>query len=140
VLGSAEKLLSALDNPSNKDFDQSVNLLAEMPADKVGALSEEYREKIRRLVSNKSADARLAAVRALGKARSLDNVDTLIYALTDPDPLVVREAHEGLLRTARSPTMFHLPENPTPEDCRMAIEKWKAWYRAIRPNANLDFQ
>jgi hypothetical protein len=140
VLGSAEKLLAALDNPKGKDFDESVNLLADMPAENVGALPEEYRARIRSLVGAKSADARLAAVKALGKARSLDNVDALIYALTDPDPLVVREAHEALLRTARSPTMIRLPDNPTPEDVRSLIDKWKAWYRAIRPNANLDFQ
>ena len=140
VLGSAEKLIAALDNPNSKDFDQSLNQLADMPADEAGALPEEFRERIRSLVRAKSADARLAAVRSLGKSRSLDNVDALIYALTDPDPAVVRAANDGLLRISRSPSLVQLPEEFTDEDRRLVIEKWKAWYRAIRPNANLDFQ
>ena len=66
-------------------------------------LTAKYGDKIRQLVGNKSPEARLAAVKALGKTRDLDNVETLIYALTDPDPRVVRAANEGLLRIRRVP-------------------------------------
>ena len=97
------------------------------------------RSKIRRLVSNKSPAARLAAVRALGKTRDLDNADVLIYALTDPDADVVRAANEGLLRISRSPLLVQLPDDFTDDDRRAVIEKWKAWYRAIRPKADVDF-
>ena len=64
----------------------------------------------------------MAAVRALGKTRDLDNVRVLIYALTDPDREVVRAANEGLLRISRSPSLVRLPDNPTDED-RRAVDR-----------------
>ena len=139
LLGPAEKLLAALKNDSDVgNLDETVELLAGLPTDKAKVLSSKYGEKIRSLVGNASPKARLAAVRALGKVRDLDNVGVLLYALTDPDPAVVREANESLLRISRSPSMIRLPENITEEDRRLTIEKWKTWYRAIRPNANLE--
>lgn len=138
LLGPAEKLLAALETSEAQDFDGTVDLLADLPADKIEALASRQGEIIRRLVKNQSPEARLAAVRVLGKVRSLDNVEALIYALSDPDPFVVRAANESLLRISRNPTMVSLPEEPTAEDCRSAAEKWKAWYRTIRPNACLE--
>ena len=86
----------------------------------------------------KSPEARLAAVSTLGKApRDLDNVETLIYALTDPDPRVVRAADEGLMRIRRVTTGSTLPENFTEEDRRLFVERWKAWYQAIRPGVDM---
>ena len=75
----------------------------------------------------------------MGKTRDLDNADVLIYALTDPEQGVVRAANEGLLRISRSPSLVQLPDEFTDEDRRVVIEKWKAWYRAIRPKADVDF-
>ena len=96
----------------------SVDLLAELPSDTLESLSAKHKEQIRRLVSNKSPAARLAAVRALGKTRDLDNAEVLIYALTDPDQGVVRAANEGLLRISRSPSLVQLPDEFTDEDRR----------------------
>jgi hypothetical protein len=30
---------------------------------------------------------------------------------------------------------FDLPDRPTPRQAAVAAEKWKAWYRTIRPDA-----
>ena len=79
-----------LENPDGRDFDNSVERLAQLPSDQVESLAAKYGDKIRKLVGSKSPEARLAAVQALAKARDLDNVETLIYALTDPDYRVVR--------------------------------------------------
>ena len=138
LLGPAEKLLAALENPEDQDIDETIEVLAELPSEKVQMLSKKYGEKIRRLVGNKSPETRLAAVRALGKTRNLDNVEPLIFALTDPDPVVAGEANESLLRISRNPSMIRLPEKPTEVERRLVIDKWKAWYRAIRPNVNLE--
>ncbi len=86
-------------------------MLAELPSDTIESLSAKHAEQIRRLVGNKSPAARLAAVRALGKTRDLDNADVLIYALTDPEPGVVRAANEALLRISRSPSLVQLPDD-----------------------------
>lgn len=138
LLGPAEKLLAALENPEDQDIDERIEVLAELPSEEVKALSRKYGEKIRRLVSNKSPETRLAVVRALGKTRNLDNVEPLIFALTDPDPVVAREANEALLRISRNSSMVSFPEKPTDEERRLVVEKWKSWYRAIRPNVTLE--
>jgi hypothetical protein len=44
-----------------------------------------------------------------------------------------------MLRVSRSPTLIRLPENFSDEDRRLVVEKWKAWYRSIRPTAEVDF-
>jgi hypothetical protein len=137
LLDPSQKLLAALDNPDKQNFEQSVDLLADLPADTVEMLSAKHREAIRRLVGNKSPVARLAAVQALGKTRDLDNVDVLIYALSDPDATVVHAANEALRRIARNPLMSPIPDDLTDADRRAAIEKWTAWYRAIRPDAEV---
>jgi hypothetical protein len=137
--GPGEELLKKLENPDGREFDNSVELLEQLPTDQVESLAVKYGDKIRKLVGSKSPEARLAAVKALAKSRDLDNVETLIYALTDPDYRVVGEANKGLLRIRRVPTTVVLPENFSDEDRRLLVEKWKAWYQMIRPSAEVKY-
>jgi hypothetical protein len=139
LLGPAEKLLAALDNPDLRDLDSSDNLVAQLPSDQIESLAAKYGDKIRDLVACKSPEARLMAVQFLAKTRDLDNVETLIYALTDPDYRVVRAANDGLLRIRRLPTVVVLPDNLSEEDRRLLVEKWKAWYQTIRPSAEVKY-
>jgi hypothetical protein len=74
----------------------------------------------------------------LAKARDFDDAPTLIYALTDPDPDVVREARDGLRRISRKLDGFGMPEKPNETELRQAIDQWKRWYRAVRPDAEFD--
>ncbi len=135
LLGPAEKLLAALEKPDGRDFDRSVELLQALPSDKVEDLTAKYGDKIRMLVNSNAMGARLAAVQALGKTRNLDNVETLIYALTDPSPQVVQAADQALLRIRRAPGTSAISDSFSEEDRRLLIEKWKAWYQTIRPGA-----
>jgi hypothetical protein len=139
LLGPAEGLLASIDDPEHQDCDSAIAALAQLPAPNVEALVAKHGETLRRLVDNKSPQARLSAVRALGKTRSLDQVPILLYAMTDPDADVARAAHESLLRISRNPTAVHLPEPFSDADRHAAIENWKAWYLSIRPDAELDF-
>ncbi len=140
LLGPGERLLAALENPDSREFDKSADLLEQLPADEVEKLKAKYGDKIRRLVSSKSAEARLAAVQMLAReGRNLDNVETLIYALTDPDYRVVRAANEALLRIRRVPTAAMLPDTLNEEDHRRLVETWKAWYQTIRPSAEVKY-
>ena len=138
LLGDAASMLDSLDKPDGRDFTKSVELLADLPSDKMESLTSKYGDKIRKLVENKSPQARFAAVRLLGKTRDLDNVEALIYALTDPDPTVVCAANEALLRIRRIPEAATFPENFSNEDRSVLIGKWKAWYRSIRPARRQD--
>jgi hypothetical protein len=139
LVSGVDKLLKALDKASGQEFDQSVGLLADLPAEQIESLKSKYGDKIRRLVGNASADARLAAVKALGTTRDLDSVETLIYALTDPDYRVMRAANEALLRIRRVAAVAPLPDSFSEEDRRLLVEKWKAWYQSIRPSAEMKY-
>lgn len=131
-----DQLMGQLENLEGRDFEKSVELLEALPSEKINSLTSRYGDKMRKLVGAKTPAARLAAVRVLGKTRSLDNVETLIYALTDPSPQVVCAADEALLRIRRVPGGSAISENFSEGERRMLIEKWKAWYRMCRPDAN----
>jgi hypothetical protein len=138
LLGPAEELLAKLDDPDSADYDEAVALLAEIPPEELATLAGEQAAKLRRLAEGRSAEARLAAVQAMGRSGSLDHVPTLIYALTDPDPQVVRAAHDALRRISRKPPGFGMPDEASEPDRRRAVEQWQAWYRTIRPDAKFE--
>ncbi len=139
LLGPAEQLLAVLENSDGSqeipDYDQAIDLLSELPPQEAAELVEQHAEQLRQLVDDWSVEARLAAVSALAKTRNLDNVPTLIYALTDPNLEVVRGARDALRRISRRPSGFALPDESTQGERLAAIEKWKAWYLAVRPDA-----
>lgn len=138
LLGPAEQLLAVLEDTDNPDYQRAIELLAELPSQQLEELIGGQAERLRRLAGGPSPAARIAALRALGKSRSLDNVPTLIYALGDDDPRVAREARDALRRISRNPAGFGLAEKPTEADRRVAAQKWKAWYLAVRPDAEFD--
>jgi len=138
LLGPAEELLAMLDNPDSPDYDEALSLLSELPAEELGTLAGEQAAKLHRLAAGRTADARLAAVQAMGRSGCLDHVPTLIYALTDPDPEVTRAARDALRRISRKPRGFGMPDEVSDLDRHRAIEKWQAWYRTVRPDAEFD--
>jgi len=98
-------------------------------------LVSEYRKRIDALRSDPDPDRRAAAVKVLGYSDDMDNVPLLILALDDPDLEVVRTARDGLRRISRKPNGFGLSDDPSDIDRARAIEKWKAWYLSLRPDA-----
>jgi len=79
--------------------------------------------------------ARLMAIRAIRDTKDFDSVPYLIFALSDPDPRIVAEARDTLRFISRKIDGFQMPINPTPPERELAIQKWKAWYRSLRPDA-----
>ncbi len=138
ILGSAEKLLAAMDDPNDPDYAKAVEALSVLPPKEAETLAAKHRQKLREMAGGPSAEARLAAVRALGGTRNLDNVPVLIYALGDPDAGIARAADEGLRRISRRYDERPLPDKLTQADRDAVIEKWKSWYRSVRPDAELE--
>jgi hypothetical protein len=81
------------------------------------------------------AAARLLAVRALGRLRNLDYAPTLVFALTDPDKRVVREARDALRSVSRNFEGFGPPDNFDDGQRDTAVQRWKNWYHTVRPDA-----
>ncbi len=138
LLGSADKLLAALEDPDDPDYTKAVEALSVLRPKESETFATKHRNRIRELAGGESPEARLAAVQALAKGGGLDAAPTLIYALSDPDLAVVRVAHDGLRRISRKLDRFDLPDNPNPAQRQAMIEKWKAWYRAVRPHAEFE--
>ncbi len=135
---SADQLLSLMDNiddPASLEAAEGFFELAET-ADE--ATLNKHALQLRKLTGNERPEARAAAVKAIGRIRDLDNVPTLIYALTDPDTRVVVAAVEALRFVSRQPagSSGTVITDPTSRDA--AVIYWKKWYRAIRPAADLS--
>jgi hypothetical protein len=65
----------------------------------------------------------------------VNHAPILIFALTDPDKRVVREARDGLRSISRNFEGFGPPDNFDKDEQGRAVERWKAWYQTIRPDA-----
>jgi HEAT repeat protein len=137
-LGSLDKVLAALEDSASPDSAEALRAMAVLPSDEAADLVAKHVKALQKLVSDASPDARLAAVEALGRVRSLDHVPALIYALTDPEPAIVMAARDGLRRVSRRFQGFGLPDDPDELERHAAIRAWQAWYLAIRPDATFE--
>lgn len=127
-----DQLLGLLDESQSDALDA---LLDDPAALQVTDVGPEQARRLEQVVKSGPAGARLLAVRALGKLRNVDHAPTLIFALTDPDKRVVREARDGLRSISRNFEGFGPPDNFDKDEQGRAVERWKAWYRTIRPDA-----
>ena len=133
MVRDVDDLLALLTTTEDRDFDAR-HLPGGLTLDEDLTKRTSQLERLRQLVSDPDFQTRLAAVRTLGTAHDLDNVPVLIYALSDPDPRVMREARDGLRRISRRFHGFGLPADPTPQQLEAAVERWKNWYLSIRPD------
>ena len=127
-----DQFLGMLDGEGSESLDALVNDPTALQVNNVGP---EQARRLQQIVKSGEAAARLLAVRALSKLRDLDYVPTLLYAMTDPDKRVVREAREGLRYVSRRFSGYGLSDNFTDSERYNAIDKWKTWYRQVRPGA-----
>jgi len=127
-----DKLLDMLEGSGNESLEA---LMSDSTALRVGNVGPEEARRLQQIVKSGQPQARLLAVRALGRMRDLDYVPILLYAMTDPDKRVVREARDGLRFVSRRFNGFALPDNFNDTQRYNALDKWKQWYRRVRPNA-----
>jgi hypothetical protein len=133
-LGDLEKLLAALDAEDAEERLEVLELLAELPPDEASRVVSRQGQKLLALAGSPSKEAKVAALRALGRSGAMEHVPVLIYALGDTDPAVVLEARNALRRISRRWEDFGPPDNYTPDQQREAIRAWEEWYRSIRPD------
>jgi len=126
-----DKFLGMLDGEASASLEALVNDPSALQVNEVGP---EQARRLQQLVKSGAPPGRILAVRALSKMRSLDYAPTLIYAMTDPDQRVVREARDGLRFVSRRFAGFGLPDNFTDSQRYNAIDQWKTWYRRVRPS------
>ncbi|MCA9238463.1 MAG: HEAT repeat domain-containing protein [Planctomycetales bacterium] len=127
-----DQLLGMLDDTDSDALDA---LLDDPAALRVDNVTPKDARRLQQVVRSGAPPARVLAVRALGRMRNLDYVPTLIYAMSDPDRRVVREARNSLRFVSRKFEGFGLSDNFEDAERDRVLVKWKDWYRTVRPNA-----
>lgn len=129
----ADALLGMLDDSNSAALDE---LLDNPAALSVTSVDPSDARRLQQVAKSGPAAARLLAVRALAKLRSVDYAPTLIFALTDPDRRVVREARDGLRSISRNFEGYGPSDNFEEPERQAAVARWKEWYQTVRPEAS----
>jgi hypothetical protein len=89
-----------------------------------------------RLLRSKDWQARRIAAKVLGRSDDLDLVPELIFALSDRDSVVNRNAETSLRLISRKLDKYHLPKEGgiTEQDRIKAQREWKTWFLELRPD------
>lgn len=91
--------------------------------------------RLRGLAVSGVPDARLSAVKILGQVRDLSAAEVLIAAVDDSDWRVVLAADESLRSLGRNVSPSNLGDKPNSVVRSEAVQAWKRWLLAIRPDA-----
>ncbi len=138
LVGPAEELITLMENPANEKFDQAVEGLNKLVLEGEEEQLTKVQEQLRELMKDGNPAAREAAVRALSRARRMAAVPLLIEALRDSDTGVVQAGDEGLRFVSRKLSGVTDTTLLTESVREKAIERWKAWYQSIVPDAQFD--
>jgi hypothetical protein len=135
LAGTIDELMTTIEKGNRPELERLAESSARWKLDSNVTKRSGEITRLRAVVSAGTYESRLLAVRALSRVREFDNVPVLIYALSDPDMRIVREADRGLRFISRKFDGVGLPDEPKPHDAAAATAAWKAWYQSIRPNA-----
>jgi hypothetical protein len=135
-ISAFEALRAAMEQqePDAQNMDAVIERIDQLPPKESQLFVSENQQKLRQLAGDPSPEKRVAAIMMLSRAGDFDNVPVLILALRDRNTDVMIAAREGLRRMSRKLDDFGPPNQPTDRDRDEAVERWKAWYHAIRPD------
>ncbi len=140
---SVGELMSIIKNAEEGDLMELIKSTESLEFDEGATSREKQVTTLRMLVSHENYAARMVAIKTMSKTRDLDNVPTLIYALTDPDWRVAKAARDGLRFVSRKFNGLGVDDPPKGTDnaerlaewAKAAQEKWQAWYLSVKPDA-----
>lgn len=135
LAGPGDELLGMLSDPDNPDLDYLAEHLDAVEPQLSGRYSDEQLERLREYVGADAPEVRLIALRALARRRNLDDAPRLIYALTDPDQRIVREANSALRSVFRIVDGYQTPAPGDRAGLQSLIDDWSDLYLSIRPDA-----
>lgn len=132
--GAIEGMLAVLEDPAALSAESALaGLLARYQTEGPKALRP-YKDRFRKLLTDRDQGVRLVAAWALSRTGDLDVAPWLIGSLVnDPDETVVLEAASGLQVLSRKLEGFGPRPGATAEERAEAVRKWRAWYESVRP-------
>ncbi len=132
-------MLEILEQDAAGDIEEK-SLPEDLALDKNPTARAAQLDRLERLVrGSTSYQARRVAARLLGSSDEMRVVPSLIFALSDPDPMVWRSARDGLRFISRKFDGMGLENPPPPKyvpdagEVAEAQKKWRAWYRSMNP-------
>lgn len=134
MMGPFEALMEAMESDDMKELAEKIERMEELPPKQCRLFVSKHKERLQKMIGQGTPEARMVAVKALGRTGDLNNAPTLILALSDPDVGVVLDARDSLRRLSRKINGFGLPDEHNAAQRHEAIRKWKAWYLAVRPD------
>lgn len=134
MVGTVDDFIRLVNDAVDKELDAKA-LPDTLPLAEDAKKRRSQVEQLRGLARDSNWEVRRVAVATLAGARDLDNVPTLIYALTDPDQGVSNTARDGLRFVSRKLQGYGMPTNASQQQKQAAARKWKQWYLSIRPDA-----
>lgn len=89
-----------------------------------------------RLLRSRDYQARRVAAKVLGRSDDMDMVPELIFALSDPDVTVARNAETSLRLISRQLDRYHIPKEGSVTDQNRIVAKreWQTWFLSMRPD------
>jgi hypothetical protein len=94
-------------------------------------------DEYKKIISSGNYMARMLAVRSLANSGDLNNAPILIYALSDPDWRVAREARDGLRLITRRISGFGMPDRPTRTQQRQEQLAWRDYLKSLKPDMEI---
>lgn len=131
--GAIEGMLAVLEDPRAEQAQAAVSGLVDRYFNEGPSVLRPHKPRFRRMLSERDPSLRRIGVWALSRTGDFDVIPTLIDALADPEEEVVTAARLGLMLLSRKSDGLGPPSPSTPEERKQAVERWRAWYRMIRP-------
>jgi hypothetical protein len=131
--GAVEGMLAVLEDPRAQSANTAVSGLIERYNREGSEALRPYKDRFRKMLSDRDAGVRQVAAWALSRTADLDVVPDLIGALVDPEENVVVAARLGLQLLSRKIDGLGPSSPSTPAERQAAAARWRAWYDVIRP-------
>ncbi len=136
--GPLKDVLPVAMDPAAANHAAAVERLAELASNGSTDELNSHVASLRGLALAGPSESRRFAIRCLARTKQLDHVPLLIHLLSDENPEVMRQAGEALGALSRKYTTFGLRASSSDAERQKAIERWKQWYRSIRPDVDVD--
>ena len=133
LTGPAEELLDRLDQTDSVDYDRAVAALDDLVTEADVSRLSPIAKRLRSLAAGGTPDAKAVALRGLARTRDMTHAPLLLEALSDPSPVVVLAAHDGLCFLSRRIGATKPPAQPTDVDRAALKRQWLEWYRGVAP-------
>jgi hypothetical protein len=131
--GAIDQMLEVLEDPAAQNADAAFAGLIERYQKQGPEALKPFKDRFRKLLTDRDSGLRRVAAWAIGRTASLDVVPDLILALLDPDPSVVDEARVSLQVISRKLDSLGPPRGASPEQKLEAAKRWRDWYETVRP-------